>query len=48
MQGLGLNDNKISDINVLEKANFKELQELTLSVNEISNINVLEKVNFET
>ena len=38
--------NKISDINILEKVDFKELKELNLSLNKISNINVLEKVDF--
>ena len=37
----------LSDINILEKVNFKELKELDLSWNNISNIEVLEKVKFE-
>ena len=32
---------------MLEKVNFKELEELYLSENEISDINILEKVNFK-
>ena len=36
----------ISDINVLEKVNFKELKELYLSKNNVSDIKVLEKVKF--
>ena len=40
---LYLNYNKISDINILEKVNFKDLIELNLSNNEISDINILEK-----
>ena len=39
--------NKISDINILEKANFKELKELYLNYNQISDINVFEKVKFK-
>ena len=44
---MNLSNNEISDINVLEKVNFKELKELYLSYNKISDISVLEKVNFK-
>jgi len=37
---LSLNHNKISDINILEKVNFKELKELNLSHNKIPDINI--------
>ena len=37
----------LSDINTLEKVNFKELKELDLSWNNITDIKVLEKANFE-
>ena len=37
----------ISDIEVLENVNFKELKELYLQENKISDIGVLEKVKFE-
>ena len=36
MQKLNLNDNQISDINILEKVNFKNLEELDLSKNNIN------------
>ena len=39
--------NTISDINILEKVNFKELKKLGLNCNKISDINILEKVNFK-
>jgi len=42
-----LNNNKISDINILEKVNFKELKELYLDDNNISDITVFENVKFE-
>ena len=44
---LKLNHNRISDISILEKVNFKELKELNLSNNQILDISVLEKVNFK-
>ena len=37
----------LSDINVLEKVNFKELKELALNSNIITDIKVLEKVKFD-
>ena len=39
--------NKISNIDILEKVNFKELKELYLNYNNISDIKVLENVKFE-
>ena len=39
--------NEISDINILEKVNFKKLNKLDLSWNKISDIKILEKVNFK-
>ena len=42
-----LGRNKISDINILEKIDFKKLRVLDLSGNKISNINILEKVDFK-
>ena len=39
--------NEISDIRILEKVNFKELNNLDLSNNEIIDIHILEKVNFK-
>ena len=36
---LDLSSNKISDINILEKVNFKELEKLFLSENKINNKN---------
>ena len=42
-----MSENEISDINILEKVNFKELIRLYLNNNEISDIQVLEKVKFE-
>ena len=47
MNKIDLSFNKISDIQILEKVNFKELKELYLSNNKISDINILEKVNFK-
>ena len=44
---MNLGKNKISDINVLEKVNFKELKELDLEGNNISDISVFEKIKFE-
>ena len=44
---LSLSSNKIHNIDVLERVNFKELKELYLNGNEILDINVLEKVNFK-
>ena len=42
-----MSKNKISDINVLEKVNFKDLKILYLDNNVISNIKVLEEANFK-
>jgi len=42
---LGLNN--ISDINIFELINFKELKKLDLEINKISDINIFEKVNFK-
>ena len=39
--------NEITDINVLENVNFKNLKILFLGFNKITDINVLEKVNFD-
>ena len=39
--------NKIEDINILEKVNFKELRPLNLNDNKISDIKVFERVNFK-
>ena len=39
--------NEISNIDILENVNFKELKELYLHYNEISDIKILEKVKFE-
>ena len=36
--------NKISDINILEKVNFKKLKKLDLFNNEISDIKVLDRI----
>ena len=49
MEKLDLSCNKISDINVLEKVNFKQLKELNLFDNGpgLKEISVLEKVQFE-
>ena len=44
---LNLDENEISDINILEKVKFKELKLLYLGTNNISDINVLENVKFE-
>ena len=44
---LNWSNNQISNIKILEKFNFKELQELNLSFNEISDIKILAKVNFK-
>ena len=44
---LDLGWNKISNINIFENANFKELKELNLSHNNIADIKVLEKVKIE-
>ena len=47
LQVLNLSRTNISDINILEKVNFKELKELNLRGNKISDIKVLEKVDFK-
>ena len=44
---LDLGCNKISDISVFERVDFKELTELYLYNNNISNIKVLEKAKFQ-
>ena len=44
---LFLDHNKISNIDILEYVNFKELKELNFSNNEIEDIEVLKKVKFE-
>ena len=44
---LDLGYNKISDISVFERVDFKELAELYLYDNNISNIKVLEKAKFQ-
>jgi len=41
-----LSNNKISNINILEKVNFKDLKKLDLGCNKISDIKVLEYVKF--
>ena len=47
LKELYLNENSISDINVLEKAKFEKLEIISFSGSQISDINVLEKVNFK-
>ena len=47
LQELNLSFNEISNINILEKVNFKKLKELDLSENNISDINILEKIDFK-
>ena len=47
LKKLCLSNNKISDINALEKAKIDELEILNLHNNEISNINILEGKNFK-
>ena len=44
---LGLVENNITNIDILEKVNFKELKELYLCKNNISDIKVLEIIKFE-
>ena len=44
---LNLSNNKITDISIFEKVNFKKLKELDLNDNDISDISILEKVNFK-
>ena len=41
-----MNQNKIQDITVLSKVNFKELKELYLEGNKISDMTIFEKVDF--
>jgi hypothetical protein len=41
-----LNVNKIININILDKLNFRELKQLNLGCNGISDIQILDKVNF--
>ena len=47
LKKIGLNGNKISDINILEKVKFDKLELLGLGGNEISDINILEKLNLK-
>ena len=47
MSILDLKENIISDINILEKVNFRELKKLDLSSNNISDIQVLKNIHFE-
>ena len=47
MEILNLCYNKISDINILSKVNFKELKKLDLFNNEISDIRVFDLINFK-
>ena len=47
MQVLYLSCNYIKDINVLEKVDFKHLQQLNLNDNKISDIKVLENIDFK-
>ena len=47
LREINLNENKISNLNDLEKAKLKKLETLSLRKNEISDINVLEKVNLK-
>ena len=47
IKGLYLGNNQISDIKVLEKVKFENLEKLGLGNNQISDIKVLEKVKFE-
>jgi len=47
LKELILNNNNISDINILKSAKFNKLEILDLSQNKISDINALEKVNFK-
>jgi len=42
-----LSHNKITNIDILEKVNFRELKELDLYINDFKDISVLEKVKFE-
>ena len=42
LEKLDLQHNFISDINILQKVNFKNLKELNLSYNKISNIDVFQ------
>ena len=44
---LNLRENEISNINILENDNFKELKKIDLSQNKILDIKILEKVKFE-
>ena len=48
MKTLNLNNNKLSDIKVLEKAKFNNLEKLYLIYNQISNIKALEKAEFKS
>ena len=42
---MDLSNNNISDIGILEKVKFEQLEKLYLNNNEISDINILERVN---
>ena len=44
---MDLGSNNLSNIEVLENVNFKELKHLHLNHNKISDIKVLEKIKFE-
>ena len=46
LKELYLIGNEISDINILEKVNFKELNKLYLNWNKISDINIIRKSKF--
>ena len=41
LKALDLSENIISDINILEKVNFKELNKLNLNSKKISDINII-------
>ena len=47
MELLDLSGNNISNINVFENVNFRELKELNLCDNQISDIKIIVKVKFE-
>ena len=47
LEKLGLQENAITDINILQKLNFKELRELYLYNNNISDLEVLKQIKLE-
>ena len=47
MEILDLSQNKISNINIFDRVNFKGIKQLYLGYNDISDIKVFERVNFE-